>query len=109
MCALPLGVAAGTKCQLLAAFLSLSLLPMFTFLPEGVHNHIKITPSCFIWADNVEKLYWSSKTLHMTSEGVGKIFKGDFTDLCGKINCACVNGGTGRHVKCAQTGSKDPQ
>ena len=33
----------------------------------------------------LEKLFFGSKTLNMTSEGLGEMFDGDFADMCGEI------------------------
>ena len=49
-----------------------------------------------------KKLSYGSKTLHMTSEGLGVMFQGDFADTCGDM-------GTSDPVKNAQTDSEDPR
>jgi hypothetical protein len=54
-----------------------------------------------------QKLSKGSKTLCMTSEGLGIIFKGDFADMCGK-QILLLSTGAKQRLKLAQSPERGP-
>ena len=59
-------------------------------------------------AKKFQKLSYGSKTLYMTSEGLGEMFEGDSADMCAGKFPLVLMGGRVEGLVCADQGARTP-